>query len=42
LTAADYWPREPRFEVVYHFVSMGPEALGSGAPPRRWPWPSPS
>src|SRR6187455_339242 len=34
LTAADYWPlREPRFEVVYHFVSMGPEALGSGAPP---------
>ena len=33
LTAADFWPREPRFEVVYHFVSMGPEALGSGAPP---------
>ena len=30
LTAADYWPlREPRFEVVYLFVSMGPEALGS-------------
>ena len=27
LTAADYWPREPRFEIVYHFVSMGP-ALG--------------
>jgi NADH-quinone oxidoreductase subunit C len=33
LTAADYWPREPRFEVVYHFVSLGPEATGSGAPP---------
>lgn len=30
LTAADYWPVEPRFEVVYHFVSMGPEALGAG------------
>src|SRR5215471_12550987 len=22
LTAADYWPREPRFEVVYVFVSL--------------------
>lgn len=22
LTAADYWPREPRFELVYIFVSM--------------------
>ena len=22
LTAADYWPREPRFEVVYIFVSL--------------------
>ncbi len=32
LTAADFWPREPRFEVVYHFVSMGPEALGAGVP----------
>ncbi|BCS34670.1 hypothetical protein TBR22_A38980 [Luteitalea sp. TBR-22] len=32
-TAADFWPREPRFEVVYHFVSMGPEALGAGVPP---------
>src|SRR5918993_3613673 len=32
LTAADYWPVEPRFEVVYHFVSMGPEALGPGVP----------
>lgn len=33
LTAADFWPREPRFEVVYHFVSMGPGALGDGVPP---------
>ncbi len=33
LTAADVWPQEPRFEVVYHFVSMGPEALGPGVPP---------
>lgn len=33
LTAADFWPREPRFEVVYHFVSMGPDAVGAGAPP---------
>lgn len=33
LTAADFWPREPRIEVVYHFVSMGPEAVGGGAPP---------
>jgi NADH-quinone oxidoreductase subunit C len=31
-TAADFWPVEPRFEVVYHFVSLGPEAL-AGAPP---------
>src|SRR5207247_11259751 len=22
LTAVDYWPREPRFEVVYLFVSL--------------------
>jgi NADH-quinone oxidoreductase subunit C len=33
LTAADYWPRDPRIEVVYHFVSMGPDAVGAGAPP---------
>ena len=33
LTAADFWPREPRFEVVYHFVSMGPDAIGAGVPP---------
>jgi NADH-quinone oxidoreductase subunit C len=23
MTAADYWPREPRFEVVYHLASIG-------------------
>ena len=23
LTAADYWPKEPRFEVVYHLASIG-------------------
>jgi NADH-quinone oxidoreductase subunit C len=28
LTAVDLWPVEPRFEVVYHFVSMGVHALG--------------
>lgn len=34
LTAADFWPREPRFEVVYLFVSLGPEAVGDpNAPP---------
>lgn len=33
MTAVDFWPREPRFEVVYHFVSLGPLALGEGAPP---------
>lgn len=33
LTASDAWPREPRFEVVYHFVSMGPAALGGDVPP---------
>jgi NADH-quinone oxidoreductase subunit C len=32
-TAADFWPADPRFEVVYHFVSMGPDAVGAGAPP---------
>ncbi len=35
LTAADYWPREPRIEVVYHFVSLGPDALGADAPPQQ-------
>jgi NADH-quinone oxidoreductase subunit C len=30
LTAADYWPREPRFEVVYHFLCVGAAAVGSG------------
>jgi NADH-quinone oxidoreductase subunit C len=23
VTAADYWPKEPRFEVVYHLASIG-------------------
>ncbi len=32
LTAADYWPVEPRIEVVYHFVSLGPDAVGGDAP----------
>ncbi len=34
LTAADYWPAEPRFEVVYHFLCVGPSALRDpSAPP---------
>ena len=33
LTAADFWPRDPRFEVVYHLVSLGSDALGPDAPP---------
>jgi len=31
LTAADFWPADPRFEVVYHFLSLGPDAI-PGAP----------
>ena len=23
MTAADYWPKDPRFEVVYHLASIG-------------------
>lgn len=34
-TAADYWPREPRFEVVYHFVSLGPDAIPGAPAPQR-------
>jgi NADH-quinone oxidoreductase subunit C len=36
VTAADYLPAEPRFEVVYHLACVG-EAYASGpaAPPRR-------
>ena len=34
-TAADVWPREPRFEVVYHFVSLGPDAVPGAPPPQR-------
>jgi NADH-quinone oxidoreductase subunit C len=26
LTAVDWWPREPRFEVVYHLASFDPPA----------------
>ena len=35
LTAADFWPREPRFEIVYHFVSLGPDALAGAPAPAR-------
>jgi NADH-quinone oxidoreductase subunit C len=35
MTAADYWPKDPRFEVVYHFANIGvadfPRAGMSGA-----------
>lgn len=38
LTAADYWPKEPRFEVVYHLANIGvkdfPRPGMSGAPQR--------
>jgi NADH-quinone oxidoreductase subunit C len=34
LTGVDLWPVEPRFEVVYHFVALGPHASGDPqAPP---------
>lgn len=26
VTAVDWWPREPRFEIVYHLASLGTEA----------------
>ncbi|MPY90639.1 MAG: NADH-quinone oxidoreductase subunit C [Luteitalea sp.] len=35
LTGVDWWPREPRFEVVYHFVSLGPAAVAGGPEPAR-------
>ena len=35
LTAADFWPVEPRFEVVYHFISLGPDAVAGALPPQR-------
>jgi len=37
VTAADYLPREPRFEVVYHLACLGTPAFPSGQPssPRR-------
>jgi NADH-quinone oxidoreductase subunit C len=38
MTAADYWPKEPRCEVVYHLASIGvpdwPRAGMSGTPRR--------
>jgi NADH-quinone oxidoreductase subunit C len=37
VTAADYWPVEPRFEIVYHLACLG-EAFAQpaeAAPPRR-------
>jgi NADH-quinone oxidoreductase subunit C len=38
MTAADYWPKDPRFEVVYHLAAIGvpdfPRAGMSGAPRR--------
>jgi NADH-quinone oxidoreductase subunit C len=36
LTAVDYFPAEPRFEVIYHLACLGPAyATGSAAPARR-------
>jgi NADH-quinone oxidoreductase subunit C len=35
LTAADFWPVEPRFEVVYHFISLGADAVPGALPPQR-------
>lgn len=33
LTAADYWPVEPRFEIVYHVACLGSHALGDSDAP---------
>lgn len=33
LTGVDVWPVEPRFEVVYHFASLGVHALGDSEAP---------
>ncbi len=38
MTAADYWPKDPRFEVVYHLASIGVKDFprkGCGGTPRR-------
>jgi len=36
ITAADYHPATPRFELVYHFACLGAAyAVGTAAPPRR-------
>jgi NADH-quinone oxidoreductase subunit C len=38
MTAADYWPKDPRFEVVYHLANIGvkdfPRAGMAGTPGR--------
>jgi NADH-quinone oxidoreductase subunit C len=38
MTAADYWPKDPRFEVVYHLANIGvpdfPRPGASGTPQR--------
>jgi NADH-quinone oxidoreductase subunit C len=38
MTAVDWWPKEPRFEVVYHFANVGlpdfPRPGASGTPGR--------
>jgi NADH-quinone oxidoreductase subunit C len=38
MTCVDWWPREPRFEVVYHFANLGiadfPRPGASGTPSR--------
>ena len=37
LTAVDYFPADPRFEIVYHLACLGPAFAqgGQAAPPRR-------
>jgi NADH-quinone oxidoreductase subunit C len=32
LTAVDWWPREPRFEIVYHLASLGTDPAGATGP----------
>jgi len=35
LTAADYFPRDPRFEIIYHVASLGVPVGGAAAAGRR-------
>jgi NADH-quinone oxidoreductase subunit C len=35
LTALDWWPREPRFEMVYLFASIGVSLTGAAVTPKR-------